>query len=174
MFIGQTEAEANTLANWCKEPTLWKRTWHWERVRTGGEWGERGWDVCMALTQWTWVWANIRRQWRTGKPGVLPFMGLQRVVHDWATEQQDFLKLKWNQRDHETQLPCFTDEETGVQRPEVTCPRSSGKWTVGSRTHFPVDSYLCWAVLGCVQMKLNFLTHGGIGVNTQTCVFFCK
>ena len=23
------------------------------------------------LTQWMWVWANSRRQWRTGKPGVL-------------------------------------------------------------------------------------------------------
>jgi len=23
-----------------------------------------------SLTQWTWVWANSRRRWRTGKPGV--------------------------------------------------------------------------------------------------------
>ena len=23
-----------------------------------------------SLTQWTWVWANFGRQWRTGKPGV--------------------------------------------------------------------------------------------------------
>ena len=37
---------------------------------------------------WTWVWANSRRWWRTGKPGVLPSMGLQRVGHDWATEEQ--------------------------------------------------------------------------------------
>ena len=39
-------------------------------------------------TQWTWVWANPGRQWRTGKPGVLQSMGSQRVRHDWATEQQ--------------------------------------------------------------------------------------
>ena len=38
--------------------------------------------------KWTWVWANSRRQWRTGKPGVLQFMGSQRIGHDWATEQQ--------------------------------------------------------------------------------------
>ena len=25
-------------------------------------------------------------EWRTGKPGVLQSMGLQRIVHDWATE----------------------------------------------------------------------------------------
>jgi len=47
----------------------------------------RGWDGWMAsLTQWTWVWASSRRWWRTGKPGVLQSMGLQRIGHDWATE----------------------------------------------------------------------------------------
>jgi len=45
----------------------------------------RGWDGWMAsLTQWTWVWANSRIWWRTGKPGVLQSMGLQRVRHDLA------------------------------------------------------------------------------------------
>ena len=40
----------------------WKRPWCWERVRAGGEEGDRGWDSWMAsLTQWTWVWANSRR-----------------------------------------------------------------------------------------------------------------
>ena len=35
---------------------------------------------------WTWVWVNSGSWWWTGKPGVLQFMGLQRVRHDWATE----------------------------------------------------------------------------------------
>ena len=39
-------------------------------------------------TQWTWVWANSRRQWGTEKPGVLRSLGSQRVRHDWVTEQQ--------------------------------------------------------------------------------------
>ena len=34
----------------------------------------------------TWVWVNSRSWWWTGKSGVLWFMGLQRVGHDWATE----------------------------------------------------------------------------------------
>ena len=39
-----------------------------------------------SLTQWVWVWANSR-SWRwTGRPGMLQFMGLQRVGHDWAYE----------------------------------------------------------------------------------------
>ena len=31
---------------------------------------------------------NSRRQWRTGKPGLLQSMGSQGVGHDWVTEQQ--------------------------------------------------------------------------------------
>ena len=49
----------------------------------------RGWDGWMAsLTQWTWVWVNSRRWWRTRKSGMLQSMGSQRVGHDLATEQQ--------------------------------------------------------------------------------------
>ena len=39
-----------------------------------------------SLTRWTWVWVNSGSWWWTGRPGVLRFMGLQRVGHDWATE----------------------------------------------------------------------------------------
>ena len=67
----------------------WKISWGWERLKAKGEWGSRGWDGWMAsLTQWTGVWANSRRWWRTGKPGMLQSMGLQRAGHDWMTEQQ--------------------------------------------------------------------------------------
>ena len=57
------------------------------RRRRGG-WGwDRGWDSWMAsLTQWTWVRVVSRSWWWTGRPGVLQFMGSQRVGHDWATE----------------------------------------------------------------------------------------
>ena len=55
----------------------------------GGKGDDRGWDGWMAsLTQWTWIWANSGRWWRTGKPGVLLSTGSQRIGHDWATEQQ--------------------------------------------------------------------------------------
>ena len=53
----------------------------------GGEGDDRGWDGWMASrTWWMWVWVNSRRWWWTGRPGVLWFMGSQRVGHDWATE----------------------------------------------------------------------------------------
>ena len=66
------------------------RPWCWERLRAGGEGDDRGWDGWMALlTRWTWVWVNSGSWWWTGRPGVLWFMGSQRVRHDWVTE------LKW-------------------------------------------------------------------------------
>ena len=47
----------------------------------------RGIDGWMAsLTRWTWVWVNSGSWWWTGRPGVLRFMGSQRVRHNWATE----------------------------------------------------------------------------------------
>ena len=48
--------------------------------------GWQRWDGWMAsLTRWTWVWVNSGNWWWTGRPGVLQFMGSQRVGHDWAT-----------------------------------------------------------------------------------------
>ena len=52
-----------------------------------GKGGNRGWDGWItSLTQWTQIWANSRRQWRTGKPGKLQSMGSQRVGHNLVTE----------------------------------------------------------------------------------------
>ena len=83
---------ANTLATWCEELTCLKRPWHWERFMEGGERDDRRWDGGMASpTQWTWVCINSGSWWWTGKPGVLPSMGLQRVGYDWA---EDWTELK--------------------------------------------------------------------------------
>ena len=67
---------SRTLANWWDEQTHWKRRWCWESLKAGGEGDNRGWDSWLAsLTQWIWVWANSRRWWTTGKPGMLQSMG---------------------------------------------------------------------------------------------------
>ena len=76
---------SNTLTTWCKELTHLKTPWCWERLKTGGEGDDRGWDGRMAsLTQWTWVWVNSVSWWWTGRPGVLRSMGSPRVGHDWV------------------------------------------------------------------------------------------
>ena len=64
-----------------------------------GSW-RRGWQRMSWLTssnRWTWVWANSGRQWRTGMPGMLQSMGLERVRYDWMIEQQQQHKRKRNQ-----------------------------------------------------------------------------
>ena len=76
------------------------------KIEGRGKGDDRGWDGWVAsLIQWTWVWASSRRWWRTGRSflvpsttspvrsrlsqiGMLQSMGLQRVGHDWAAEQQ--------------------------------------------------------------------------------------
>ena len=64
-----------------------ERLWCWEGLEAGGEGQNRGWDGWMASsTRWTWVWVNSRSWWWTGKPGVLQFMGSQRVGYNWVTE----------------------------------------------------------------------------------------
>ena len=89
VFIGRTDAEiSNTLATWCKYPTHWKRPWLWERLKAKGEGGSRGWDGwIVSLIQWTWTWANSRRQWGTGRPGMLQSLGSQSWtwLSDWKT-----------------------------------------------------------------------------------------
>ena len=78
---------SSTLATSCEELTRWQRLWCWEGLGAGGEWGDRGWDGWMASLAWCiWVWVNSGSWWWTGRSGVLWFMGLQRVRHDWATE----------------------------------------------------------------------------------------
>ena len=89
IFIGRIYTEAETPILWPPDGKNWhlKRPWCWERLRAGGERDDREWDGWMAsLAQWTWVWVNSRRWWWTGRPGMLQFMGSQRVGHDWASE----------------------------------------------------------------------------------------
>ena len=77
---------SNTLATWCEELTHWKRPWCWEILKAGGEEDNRGLDgLISSPTQWAWAWASSGSWWRTGKPGMLQSMGLQRVGHDWET-----------------------------------------------------------------------------------------
>ena len=53
-----------------------------------------------SLTRWMWVWVDSSSWWWTGRPGVLQFMGSQRVREDWAIELNRNL------------LPSFPDPST--------------------------------------------------------------
>ena len=89
IFIGRTDVEAETPILWPPHAKNWLtgkdpdagKDWMWEEKETTAD------DGCMASsTQQTWVWVNSRSWWWTGRPGVLPSMGPQRVGHNWVTE----------------------------------------------------------------------------------------
>ena len=92
IFTGRTDAEAEAPILWPPDVENWliaKDPDAEKDRRQEGEGDDRGWDGWVASpAQWTWVWANSWRWWRTEKPGMLQFMGSQSVRHDWATEQQ--------------------------------------------------------------------------------------
>ena len=62
IFIGRTDAEAETPVIWPPDAKSWvirKKPWCWERLRAGGEGDDRGWDAWMASqTQCTWLWVD--------------------------------------------------------------------------------------------------------------------
>ena len=81
-----------------------ERLWCWEGLGAWGEGDYRGWDGWMASrTRWTWVWVNSGSWWWTGRPGVLRFMGSQRVdtLSDWT-------ELSWILVQISIYSPCFS------------------------------------------------------------------
>ena len=82
IFIGSTDAEAEA-------PILWTRNVKNQLIGkdpdAGKDWRQEEKGVTedeitswmASLTQWTWVWADSRRYWRTGKLGMLWFIGSQ-------------------------------------------------------------------------------------------------
>ena len=72
---------SNTLATWCQGPTHWKRPWCWERLRTGGERGNKGWDG------WMDHWFNgheSSKPWGTVKDWGAWCAAVRGVTKSWA------------------------------------------------------------------------------------------
>ena len=89
LAMERNDAEAETPVLWPPHAKSWLigKDWCWEGLGAAGEGDDRGWDGWMAsLTRWTWVWVNSGSWSWTGRPGMLQFMGLQRVGHNWVTE----------------------------------------------------------------------------------------
>ena len=89
VFIGRTDVKAET-------PILWPphvKSWLIRKDSDAGrDWGqEEKWTPEDEMAGWITDSMNMSlgesgSWWRTGRPGVLQFMGSQRVRHDWATD----------------------------------------------------------------------------------------
>ena len=89
-FFGRNDAKAETPVLWPPHAKSWLIG---KDSDAGRDWGqeEKGTpeDEMAGWHHWLdgcWVWVNSWSWWWTGRPGMLQFMGLQRVGHDWATE----------------------------------------------------------------------------------------
>ena len=90
VFFGRNNAKAETPVLWPPHVKSWLIG---KDSDAGRDWGqeEKGTreDEMAGWHQWLdgrWVWVNSGSWWWIGRPGVLWFMGSQRVGHDWATE----------------------------------------------------------------------------------------
>ena len=90
VFFGTNDAKAETPVLWPPHAKSWLigkdsdagRDWVQEEKGTTED-EMPGWHHRL---DGQWIWVNSKSWWWTGRPGVLQFMGSQRVGHDWATE----------------------------------------------------------------------------------------
>ena len=90
-----------------------EKTWRWERLKTGGEGDDRGWEGWMASPiLWTWVWVSSRTWWWAGKCAAV--YGVAKIwpwLNDWT-------ELNWTELESACKGPfsvCLKCEH------EMTC-----------------------------------------------------
>ena len=131
------------------------------------------------MTQWTCIWANSGRQWRTGKPGVLQSMGLQRIRHDLATAQQQqnrsivvisknkiFIWLPWVLVACKLLVVVWGSSSLTRERTRAPCSMKSETSTRGYRESPELSFLLCWPlqsiymdVSSCIYWFLSLVFH---------------
>ena len=84
VFIGRTDVEAEIPILWPPDAKSWLI---WKDPDAGKDWGQEEKGMTEdEMVGWTWVWVDSWSWWWTGRPGMLQFMGSQRVGHEWETE----------------------------------------------------------------------------------------
>ena len=114
VFIGRTDVEAETPILWPPDAKSWpsEKTLMLGKIEGRRRRGRQRMRWLDGITDsMDMVWVDSWSWWWTGRPGVLRFMGLQRVGHDWATE----LKWEW----HPT--PVLLPGKSHGQRSLVGC-----------------------------------------------------
>ena len=119
VFTGRTEAETETPILWPCHAKSWLIG---KDPDAGRDWGQEekgttedemaGWHLWLNGR----VGVNSGSWWWTGRPGMLRFMGLQRVGHDWATE------LNWQ---HTAGPHQFSTMHTALDAQQPHLPHSA-------------------------------------------------
>ena len=91
IFMGRNDVEAEASILWTPVGKSWltvKDPGCWEKLRAGGEAGNRGWDWLHSIVRSLDTSLSKLMERRTGKTGMLQSMGSQRVSHNFANVQQ--------------------------------------------------------------------------------------
>ena len=139
IFTRRTDVEAEAPVFWSSDEN---RQLIGKVYDTGKDWGQKekrasedetvGWQHL----KWTWTWANSGRWWGTESPGMLQFMGLQRVdTTGWLNNNNRGLHMRWwdgRMAMHRT-LPLLTSVK------EQKTPPGFGwrLWVVDIEARFP-------------------------------------
>ena len=129
VFIGSTDAEAETPILWPPHEKNWLI---WKDPDAGKDWEQEekgmtedemvGWHHWLDRLEFEWWW--------TGRPGVLRFMGSQRVGHNWVT---DWTKLNWRPLKAKTLFPNQTWLHLQPRVVCYTCKQTVHKNTISSK-----------------------------------------
>ena len=109
--------------------------WKLKRKTEGRmRWSNRRWDGWTASpTQWTWVWANFGRRWRTGKPGVLQSMGSQRVRNErWQPQKNKGTHTTWMTHRH------YAEQKNSDTKENILC----GSILISPATYFKCAAHI--------------------------------
>ena len=105
----------------------------------------------------TWVWVNSRSLWWIGRPGMLQFMGSQRVGHDWATdfnwtEGSSVFSFLRNLHSVSTEAEPIYIPIHGIQGFPLLYSPSDVYYRMGVLV-FAVISFHCCHLLFCVMLR---------------------
>ena len=103
VFIGRTDVEAETPILCPPDAKSWLI---WRDPDVGKDWRQKEKGMTEEeMVRWhhrlngQGVWVNSGSWWWTGRPGMLWFMGSQRVGHDWVTELNWYTTLtEWRKK----------------------------------------------------------------------------
>ena len=120
-------------------------------------------EVTAAAAAVTWVWVNSRSWWWTGRPGVLRFMGSQRVGHDRATE------LNWTECIYvNPNLPIHPPIPTLPYKKRIASPGSMQDTGCLGLVHWDVPSVT--AIQQVINLKKK-LWEEGLGEDGYMCMY---
>ena len=168
MFIGRTDAKAETLILWPLDAMNWligKDPAAGTGLEAGREGDDRGWDSWMAsLTWWTWIWVNSGSWWWTGRP-------VHHGVAKSQTRLSDWTELNWEPVESIKICYCYVRWKSSILKENKTSKLNFNASKKITLNHHCRLSHL----LHCINNKKRYsIDIGWLSKNNKTKATFQK